>query len=51
MAYGGGSLVMDETIIDADVVKAVKEKEAEILNGLFRVNVNDTRPVSDNQLC
>lgn len=48
MAYGGGSLVMDETIIDADVVKAVKEKEAEILNGLFRVNVNDTRPVSDN---
>ena len=26
LAYGGGSLVMDETIIDADVVKAVKEK-------------------------
>ena len=48
MAYGGGSLVIDENIVDADVVKAVKEKEAEILNGLFRVNVNDTRPISDN---
>ena len=32
----------------ADVVKAVRDKEAEIMDGLFRVNVNDQRPVSDN---
>lgn len=48
MAYGGGSLVMDESLIDADTAAAVKEREAEILGGLFRVNVNDARPVSDN---
>ena len=48
MAYGGGSLVMDESLVSADVVSAVKAREAEILDGLFRVNVNDDRPVSDN---
>ncbi len=48
MAYGGGSLVMDESLVSADVVKSVKDREGEILNGLFRVNVNDARPVSDN---
>ncbi|QGX99366.1 BMP family ABC transporter substrate-binding protein [Roseovarius faecimaris] len=48
MAYGGGSLVMDETLIPAEVVAAVKAKEQEIMDGLFRVNVNDERPVSDN---
>ncbi len=48
MAFGGGSLVLDETLVDADTVAAVKAKEAEILDGLFRVNVNDQRPVSDN---
>lgn len=48
MAYGGGSLVMDESLISADTVSAVKEREGEILGGLFRVNVNDARPVSDN---
>ena len=48
MAYGGGSLVLDEALVSADVVTAVKEREAEILGGLFRVNVNDDRPVSDN---
>lgn len=48
MAFGGGSLVLDETLVDANTVAAVKAKEAEILDGLFRVNVNDQRPVSDN---
>ena len=48
MAYGGGSLVLDEKLVPADVVKAVRDKEAEIMDGLFRVNVNDQRPVSDN---
>lgn len=48
MAYGGGSLVMDESLIPAETVAAVKAKEDEILGGLFRVNVNDDRPVSDN---
>ncbi len=48
MAYGGGSLVMDESLVAAEVVTAVKAKETEILDGLFRVNVNDDRPVSDN---
>lgn len=48
MAYGGGSLVIDENLVPADVVAAVREKETEIMDGLFRVNVNDERPVSDN---
>ena len=48
MAYGGGSLVLDESLVSAEVVAAVKEREAEIMDGLFRVNVNDARPVSDN---
>ncbi|NNE89407.1 MAG: BMP family protein [Silicimonas sp.] len=48
MAYGGGSLVMDESLVAAETASAVKAREAEILDGLFRVNVNDDRPVSDN---
>ncbi|OED46509.1 BMP family protein [Leisingera sp. S232] len=48
MAYGGGSLVMDESLVSAETAAAVKAREAEILDGLFRVNVNDARPVSDN---
>lgn len=48
MAFGGGSLTLDEKLVDAATVEAVKAKEAEILDGLFRVNVNDQRPVSDN---
>ncbi|MEX0304048.1 MAG: BMP family protein [Leisingera sp.] len=48
MAYGGGSLVMDENLVSAETAAAVKAREAEILDGLFRVNVNDARPVSDN---
>lgn len=48
MAYGGGSLVIDGALVPAEVVDSVKAKEAEIMDGLFRVNVNDARPVSDN---
>ncbi len=48
MAYGGGSLVMDEGLVAAETAASVREREAEILGGLFRVNVNDARPVSDN---
>ena len=48
MAYGGGSIVLDEALVPAEVVDAVRAKEQEILDGLFRVNVNDARPVSDN---
>lgn len=47
MAYGGGSLVMDSALVPADVLARVKAREAELQDGLFRVNVNDARPVSD----
>lgn len=47
MAYGGGSLVLDESLVPSDLVKVVKARETEILDGLFRVNVNDARPQSD----
>lgn len=46
MGYGGGSLVMDESLIPAETVTKVKEYQSEIMEGLFRVNVNDERPVS-----
>jgi len=48
MAFGGASLVMDEALIAAPMVERVKAREAEILAGLFRVNVNDDEPTSDN---
>ena len=48
MKYGGGSVVIDEKLVPANVVAHVREKEQEILDGLFRVNVNDGKPVSDN---
>lgn len=48
MGYGGGSLAMDTKLVPADVVAKIKAKEAEIKSGLFRVNVNDAKPVSNN---
>ncbi len=48
MAYGGGSLVVDEALVPADVLAKVKEREAEILDGSFTVKVNDEPPVSSN---
>lgn len=47
MAFNGGSLILDESLVPSDVATAVKEKEQEIMDGLFRVNVNDARPESD----
>jgi len=47
VAYGGASLVMDEKLVPADMVAKVRAKEKEILDGFFRVNVNDAPPVSD----
>ncbi|XYK79613.1 MAG: BMP family protein [Labrenzia sp.] len=46
MSYGGGSFIVDESLAPADAVAAAKEKEQEILDGLFRVNVNDSEPKS-----
>lgn len=46
MAHGGASLVVDEKLVPADVVAMVRDKEKEILDGLFRVNVNDAEPKS-----
>ncbi|MFC3133426.1 BMP family protein [Microbaculum marinum] len=46
MGYGGGSFVVDESLASADSVAAAKEKEQEIKDGLFRVNVNDAEPKS-----
>ena len=48
MAHGGGSLVMDESLISADVVAAVNAKAAAIIDGSFVVEINDEAPVSDN---
>ena len=47
MAHGGGSLVMDEALVSADVVAAVAAKSAAIMDGSFVVTVNDEEPVSD----
>ncbi|MBA5777178.1 BMP family ABC transporter substrate-binding protein [Stappia sp. F7233] len=46
MGYGGGSFVVDETLADPAALKAAKDKEQEIKDGLFRVNVNDAEPKS-----
>ena len=46
MAHGGASLVMDEKLVAPETAKLVKEKEKEIQDGLFRVNINDAEPKS-----
>jgi basic membrane protein A len=46
MAHGGGSFVVDAALVDPATVDAVKAKETEIKDGLFRVNVNDAEPKS-----
>lgn len=47
MAYGGGSLSMDATLVSADVVAAVEAKKAAIMDGSFVVTINDEEPKSD----
>ncbi len=46
MSYSGASLAVDEALMPPDVAKLVKDKEKEIVDGLFRVNVNDAEPKS-----
>ena len=46
MAHGGSSFVADESLVDAETLTAVKAREKEILDGLFRVNINDAEPQS-----
>ena len=46
MGYGGASLALDEALVTPDVARLVKDKEKEIVEGLFRVNVNDAEPKS-----
>ena len=46
MSYGGGSVVFDETLVPADAVEAMQAIEADIMGGLYRVNVNDSEPKS-----
>jgi len=47
MKHGGGSVVVDESLVPADVLTAIKAKEAAILDGSFVVKVNNDEPVSD----
>jgi basic membrane protein A len=47
MSYGGASLApLDPKLVPQDVADAVKAKEKEIVDGLFRVDVNDAEPKS-----
>jgi basic membrane protein A and related proteins len=46
MAHGGASFVADESLVDEKILEQVKEREQEILDGLFRVNINDAEPQS-----
>jgi basic membrane lipoprotein Med (substrate-binding protein (PBP1-ABC) superfamily) len=47
MAHGGASLSpLDPKLVPQDVIDLVKAKEKEILDGAFRVNVNDAEPKS-----
>ncbi|MDB5512754.1 MAG: basic rane lipoprotein [Enterovirga sp.] len=46
MAHGGASLVYDDKLVPAEVAALVKDKEKEIADGMFRVNVNDGEPKS-----
>jgi basic membrane protein A len=47
MSYGGGSLVYDASLVPADVAAMVEAKRADIMAGMFRVDVNDGEPKSD----
>lgn len=47
MAHGGASLApLDPKLVPQDVIDLVKAKEKDILDGAFRVNVNDAEPKS-----
>jgi basic membrane lipoprotein Med (substrate-binding protein (PBP1-ABC) superfamily) len=44
MAYGGASLAVDDKLVAPDVVKLARDREKEIVDGVFRVNINDAEP-------
>ena len=46
MSHGGGSFVVDESLADAAALAEARKVEKDILDGLFRVNVNDDEPKS-----
>ncbi|MDQ7081282.1 MAG: BMP family protein [Paracoccaceae bacterium] len=46
MKYGGGSIVLDETLVPADVVARIRAKEAAIKSGTFTVTINNNEPKS-----
>ncbi len=48
MGAGGGSLVFDATLVDPAVAEKVKAKEAEIMDGSFTVEIDDSEPKSTN---
>lgn len=51
MSKGGASLASfhsTESKIPADLLAAVKAKEAEIMSGIFRVDVNEAQPAGSN---
>lgn len=46
MEHGGSSAVYDEALAGAEAVAAAKAKEAEIMSGAFKVEINDAEPSS-----
>ncbi len=46
MKYGGGSIVLDESLVPADVVAKIRAKEAAIKSGAFTVTINNNEPKS-----
>ena len=47
MVHGGGSVIVDDALVSADIVSAIEAKKAAILDGTFTVIVNNDKPVSD----
>jgi len=47
MAHGGGSLVMDKSLVSGEVATRVMSRQSEIMEGSFEVIVNNDPPVSD----
>jgi basic membrane protein A and related proteins len=47
MSYGGASLApLDPALVPPELLQQVEERQAEILSGMFRVNINDSEPRS-----
>ncbi len=48
MAHNGGSLVFDAELVSPEMAAKVTAKQAEILSGVFTVEVDDNEPKSNN---